>query len=379
MKEYFLFLKDKSIVFALVVLLVIEILLQANLYKNFLKKNSYASNVNRITDHALSKQSEIDPDILIVGTSLAYEGLSLRTLNETLKPLNLKAQTIAIPGAELIVQGLALEKVLSKFKRVKYIIHVNEIEMPWTLGIVFSQATLSMASELDRKRAIERFYEDEYKIGFEELSYIILRLWAYRKDIGEFILNPEKRIKDIGKSRKAFKENLYSYENIYTESLSLYKFKDLKECLKITKDNTNIALDSNPFHREAIFKTCKLAGESVLTLEENESTKLYRRRLDNFYKILKKRNIKVINVFPPISEYLGNFQYGARVLFWKEKYKDVLGEKIIDLTLAIPKENNETYFYDIVHVNKKGMTVFTEKLSDSLRLYFKERQENNAF
>ncbi|MBK7055908.1 MAG: SGNH/GDSL hydrolase family protein [Leptospiraceae bacterium] len=326
-----------------------------------------------------SKQSEIDPDILIVGTSLAYEGLSLRTLNETLKPLNLKAQTIAIPGAELIVQGLALEKVLSKFKRVKYIIHVNEIEMPWTLGIVFSQATLSMASELDRKRAIERFYEDEYKIGFEELSYIILRLWAYRKDIGEFILNPEKRIKDIGKSRKAFKENLYSYENIYTESLSLYKFKDLKECLKITKDNTNIALDSNPFHREAIFKTCKLAGESVLTLEENESTKLYRRRLDNFYKILKKRNIKVINVFPPISEYLGNFQYGARVLFWKEKYKDVLGEKIIDLTLAIPKENNETYFYDIVHVNKKGMTVFTEKLSDSLRLYFKERQENNAF
>ncbi|HRG48697.1 MAG TPA: hypothetical protein PLG41_21000, partial [Leptospiraceae bacterium] len=169
-----------------------------------------------------------------------------------------------------------------------------------------------------------------------------------------------------------------TYENNYIENLSLYKFQDLKECLKITKDNTNIALGSNPFHREAIFKTCKLAGESVLTLEENESTKLYSRRLDNFYKILKKRNIKVINVFPPISEYLGNFQYAARVLFWKEKYKDVLGEKIIDLTQAIPKENNESYFYDIVHVNKKGMTVFTEKLSDSLILYFKERQEENA-
>jgi hypothetical protein len=378
MKEYFLFLKDKSVISALVILLLFEIFLQAGFYKNFLKKNSYASNVNRITDHALDKQSEIDPDILIVGTSLAYEGLSIKALNETLKPLNLKAQTIAIPGAELIVQGLALEKVLSKFKRVKYIIHVNEIEMPWTLGIVFSQATLSMASELDRKRAIERLYEDEYKIGVEELTYIILRFWAYRKDIGEFILNPEKRIKDIGKSKKSLKENLYTYENNYIESLNLYKFQDLKECLKITKNNVNIPLGSNPFHREAIFKTCKLAEESVLSLEENESTKLYHRRLDNFYKILKERNIEVINVFPPISEYLGNFQYGARVLFWKEKYKDVLGEKIIDLTQAIPKENNESYFYDIVHVNKTGMTVFTEKLSESLILYFKERQENNA-
>ncbi len=374
MKEYFLFLKDKSVISALVILLLFEIFLQAGFYKNFLKKNSYASNVNRITDHALDKQSEIDPDILIVGTSLAYEGLSIKALNETLKPLNLKAQTIAIPGAELIVQGLALEKVLSKFKRVKYIIHVNEIEMPWTLGIVFSQATLSMASELDRKRAIERLYEDEYKIGFEELSYIILRLWAYRKDIGEFLLNPEKRIKDIGKSKKAFKENLYTYENNYIESLNLYQFKSIPECLTITKDNSNIPLGSNPFHREAIFKTCKLAGESVLSLEENESTKLYHRRLGNFYKIIKDRNIKVINVFPPISEYLGNFQYAARVLFWKDKYKDVLGEKIFDLTEVIPKEDNATYFYDIVHLNKKGMNAFTEKLGESLLAYFKEKE-----
>ena len=379
MKEYFLFLKDKSILSAFTIIFLIEIFLQLGIYKNVLKKNSYASNVNRITDHALNKQSEIDPDILIVGTSLAYEGLSIRTLNDKLKPLNLKAQTIAIPGAELIVQGLALEKVLEKFKRVKYIIHVNEIEMPWTLGIVFSQATLSMASELNRKRAIERLNEDEYKIGFEELTYIILRLWTYRKDIGEFILNPEKRIKDISKSKKAFQENLYTYENKYLESLSLYQFQSVQECLKLTKDNSQIPLGSNPFHREAIFKTCKLAEESVLSLEENESTKLYHRRLGNFYKILKDRNIKVINVFPPISVYLGNFQYAARVLFWKDKYKDVLGEKIFDLTEVIPVADNASYFYDIVHLNKKGMHLFTENLSDSLFLYFKERQEINAF
>lgn len=375
MKEYFLFLKDKSILSAIAITLLVEISLQAGCYKNLLKKNSYASNVNRITDHALEKKSEIDPDILIVGTSLAYEGLSTQTLNEQLKPLGLKAQSIAIPGAELIVQGLALEKVLDKFKRVKYIIHVNEIEMPWTLGIVFSQATLSMASELNRKRAVEKFYQDEYSIGLQELSYIILRLWAYRKDIGEFLLNPEKRIKDIGKSKKAQKENLYAYENNYLESLSPYQFKTIPECLAITKDNSQIPIGSNPFHREAIFKTCKLASESVLSLEESESTRLYHRRLSNFYQLLQEKNIKVINVFPPISDYLGNFQYAARVLFWKDKYKDVLGEKIFDLTEAIPKEDNASYFYDIVHLNKKGMEVFTNKLGASLYSYLEEKEK----
>ncbi|HMV42850.1 MAG TPA: hypothetical protein PK079_23010 [Leptospiraceae bacterium] len=374
MKEYILFLKDKSILSALVVLILFELFLQAGFYKSFLKKNSYASNVNRITDHSLGKQSELDPDILIVGTSLAYEGLSMQALNERLKPLNLKAQSIAIPGAELIVQGLALEKVLNKFKRVKYIIHVNEIEMPWTLGIVFSQATLAMAGELDRKRAIEKFYEDEYNISYADIAYILIRLWAYRKDLGEFILNPEKRIKDLGKAKKAFKDNLYSYENNYQESLSLYHFKNVKECLTITKDNTNIPQGSNPYHREAIAKTCKLAEESVLSLEENGSTELYQRRLKNFYKILRDRNIQVINVFPPVSNYLEDFQYGKRVLFWKDKYKDVLGEKIFDLTEIIPKEDNANYFYDIVHVNQKGMRVFTDRLGESLLAYLKEKE-----
>lgn len=47
--------------------------MQFGCYKPFIKRNSYAANVNRITEHILDHQSELDPDILIVGTSLAMK------------------------------------------------------------------------------------------------------------------------------------------------------------------------------------------------------------------------------------------------------------------------------------------------------------------
>ena len=88
MKEYLKFFLDKSFLSALIIIFLIEGSFQLGCYKNFLKKNSYASNVTRITDHALSKKNELDPDILILGTSLAYEGISMRLLNEKLTSLN---------------------------------------------------------------------------------------------------------------------------------------------------------------------------------------------------------------------------------------------------------------------------------------------------
>ncbi len=71
MKEYLQFISDKKIITALGILLVIEFSFQIGIYKTFLKKNSYASNINRITEHVVSKRTELDPDILIVGTSVA--------------------------------------------------------------------------------------------------------------------------------------------------------------------------------------------------------------------------------------------------------------------------------------------------------------------
>lgn len=380
MKEYILFLKDKSVVSAIIIILLIEASMQFGCYNKLLKKSSYASNVNRITDHVLSKKNELDPDILIMGTSLAYEGISLKQLNEKLKPLHLKAQSIAIPGAELLVQQLAVEKVLTEFKNVKYIIHVNEAEMPWTVGTILSTPTLAMASEFNRIREVEKIKEDEYTISMQEYFYIVLKLWAYRHDLADFILNPEKRIKDISRARTIYEENLYAYENKNQESLELYAFHDLDSAIELTKNNAPIANGSNQYHKDAIYKTCKLAKETNVTLDETPSTLLFKKRLTNFYSVLRKKNIKIINVFPPLSIYLGHFQHKKRIEFWKEKYKIILGTGILDLTDCIPKENNASYYYDIVHANQKGMKIFTDTLGESFIHYLNtiNKEDNNA-
>ncbi|HNF28457.1 MAG TPA: SGNH/GDSL hydrolase family protein, partial [Leptospiraceae bacterium] len=69
MKEYIKFITDKRFLIPLAILTVIEIFLQTGVFRPYLKKNSYASNINRITDHILSHKEDHNPDILILGTS----------------------------------------------------------------------------------------------------------------------------------------------------------------------------------------------------------------------------------------------------------------------------------------------------------------------
>ncbi|MCE9499986.1 MAG: SGNH/GDSL hydrolase family protein, partial [Leptospira sp.] len=195
MTEFNKFYKDKRFYIPVIVILVFELLLQLGVYTPFLKKNSYASNVNRITNHVLSKQPELDPDILILGTSVAYQGLSVRILNEKLKSTGLKVQSIAIPGSELIVQDMAVEKVLPKFKNVKLVIHVGEITMPWVSQTELNLPTLAMIAEFNRIEAVRKSFENEYNIRGEDIFYILFRSIAYRRDMREFFLDPGKRIK----------------------------------------------------------------------------------------------------------------------------------------------------------------------------------------
>lgn len=116
MKEYIAFIKDSKFWIPVLILVGLETVMQFGCYKPFLKKNSYAANVSRITDHVLEKQKEFDPDVLVVGTSVAYQGLSIPILNQELSSLRKKVQSIAIPGTELIVQDLAVLKTLPHFK-----------------------------------------------------------------------------------------------------------------------------------------------------------------------------------------------------------------------------------------------------------------------
>lgn len=372
MKEYFKFFKDKSVIASLLILLSIEVFMQFGGYTSFLKKNSYASNVNRISDHVIFKTNELDPDILILGSSLAYQGLSVPILNQKLEHLGLKVQSLALPGGDLIVQGLLLEKALKHFTKLKYIIHVNEAEMPWIDQRIPSEPTLAMASELNRKLALERLLEDDYKLSYSEFAFVLFKLIAYRRDLGDALLNPGKRIKDFGRFRKNLNTNPYEYENIYEESLALYDFKTIDDCLQVSSPFSPIPVGSNALHKDGLSKTCSLAKTFELPLDKNELTDLYAKRLKNFYNNIESNHIKIINVYPPFPHYLDFVNYPARINFWQKEFQPIIGKnKVINLLNIIPRESNSEYFYDLIHLNRKGMALFSDRLGDSLIEYFK--------
>ena len=330
-----------------------EILLQFGCYKPFLKKSSYAQTVNYITDTSISSLKTLKPNVLIIGTSIAYEGISLELLNEALKSNGIVVQSVAVPGSELIVQDLAIKKILSSENEIHTIIHINDLLFPWVDRVVLLDSTLSMIGELGRKDAIDDIANDEYRTTWEDYSFLFLKFVAYRRDIGDFILYPNKRIKDIGKEIKKNKKIFYAYDNSYEESMSSYKISSLEDCIKKTIAGSLIPEGSNHYHMDAIYRTCSLALGSKLTFD--------------LYKYIKSKNIKIINIYPPVPTLLDNNQYSKRIEFWEKEYANILSESRYDLSDSIPFENNTNYYYDMVHLNKKGKEIFTKHLAEKLK------------
>jgi hypothetical protein len=166
MTEFNKFYKDKRFYFPILAFLLFELILETGIYTSLLKKNSYAANINRITNHVISKKQIHDPDILILGTSVAYQGLSTRILQEKINATGLKIQSIAIPGSELIVQHLVSEKLLKEFPNVKLLIYVGEVTMPWVSQTGLGLPTLAMISEFSRVDVVPLLNEFEYTSKF---------------------------------------------------------------------------------------------------------------------------------------------------------------------------------------------------------------------
>ncbi len=360
------FLRDKSFLFAIAFILLTEIFMQIGCYKPFQKKTSYAQSVNRITDSAVKSIPILKPNILIIGTSIAYEGISAKRLNEKIKSKGLIAQSIAIPGSELIVQELALRKFLKANPDLKYIIHVNEMHLPWVDRRTLIDSSLAMVTELNRWETLSKLDEDRYVVSWKDYIYLFVRWVAYRHDIADLILKPEKRWKEFCKEIKRDKGNHYIYTNEYKQSLTPYQFSSVTECLVKTIPGTSIPEGSDRHHLDALHKTCKLVDETKFTLEANELTDLFKLRLSNFYKFIADQKIKIINVYPPVNHHLDLKDNDLRREFWEKEFSASMINQKFDLSNVIPTINNEAYYYDLIHLNEKGMEIFTDALADSL-------------
>jgi hypothetical protein len=395
-------LKDKRVIIPILFFICLEFFFHSGIYKPFLKKNSYAANINRITDHIIKNKESQNPDILVLGTSVAYQGLSMRILQDKLSPLNYKIQSTAIPGSELIIQELTSKKVLKEFDKVRYLIYVAEVTMPWVIHTELQLPTLAMMGEFPLQTVKNTLpyhgYSTKYKIPimdievnldytFSDFAFLHSKTIAYRRDINDFLFDPAKRLKHISRTFKNPNQNFYDFENDHEEKMSSYPMNNLTECLEATKDfGPPYPENSNYDHKKAIFETCALSVETINALKfietspnsDTEKSKLYFKRLSRVFQPYLDRNIQIIVTFAPYSHVMGEIGGKKKMDEWIKELKSIDDQKIsiVDFQNLFEKENSNDYCYDTIHLNKMGMEKFSNALGDNLINQLKDTKTN---
>lgn len=371
-REFIRFFLDKRILVAIGILFSLEIVFQLGLYKPYLKKNSYAANINRVTSHVLNKREELDPNLLVVGTSVAFEGISVRILNEELANSGWKVQSLAIRGSELVVQQRLLEEHLQKFPNVKVILHVLEPGMAWVDREELVDPTLSMLSELGNFSAIRAIHDFEYKTKWSDYSFLVFKSVAYRKDLADFIINFNERMKNISRVRKNPNPFPWDYENYHKEAMTDYQIVSIEDCLnRLAPKSTNqIPASSNVDHRRMLFETCGIAHSVPKNSKATPETDRYFRRLKKLYSFISKNNIKIIDVFAPYSDVIRKFNNSERMKVWEQGITKALEPhqtpQIWDLQDSLGKDTS-AYSFDLIHLNEMGMKAFSKILAKQIR------------
>lgn len=369
MNPYISLIRQRSFWIPILVLALFDLCLQTGVYRPYLKKGSFAANVIRNTDYVLEKKAEFEPTILLLGTSVAHQGLSLKTLNETLEPYGEKIQSIAMEGTELVVQDALVRNLLPKFPKVHTVLHILEISTPWVDQGDLQIHTLAMLGELDRRLAFPLIYEFNYNVRYDDLGFLAFKSIAYRRDIRDFILDPSKRLKDISRRKKEAKLTPWPHENTNLPSISMFpEVKDIKSCLKITNPGNGIAAPegSDQFHKKAIWDTCGLGERTPVKVERTKQVNNYFHRLKILHNDIRHvgsengQKIKIIGVIAPYSEIIKNWRSPDRNRIWEEEIQKIDPTTVLlDYQASLDGENNGDYYYDLIHLNRAGMEKFS--------------------
>ncbi|EQA35864.1 hypothetical protein LEP1GSC047_0412 [Leptospira inadai serovar Lyme str. 10] len=376
MNPYLSLIRDRKFWIPVLILVCFDLCLQAGVYRPYLKKGSFAANVVRNTEYVLEKKAVFDPTVVLLGTSVAHQGLSLRILNETLEPYGERMQSFAMEGTELVVQDAIVHKLLPQFKNVHTVIHVLEVSTPWLDLQNLEIHTLSMLSELERSVAFKKIYEFDYRVNYDDLAFLTFKSIAYRRDMRDFFLDPSKRLKDIGRRRKEAKIDPWPYENPNLARISMYpEARDVESCLRATDPSNGqpIPQGSDHFHKKAVWDTCILARKTPTVVGSDAAVAKFFSRLkilhDDIRRIGKQngKDIRIIAVLAPYSDIVRAWRTPERNRIWKEELEKIKsGTILLDYQSSLDGGNNGDYYYDLIHLNKLGMIKFSEAIVKDL-------------
>ena len=185
--ELLKYLRDARFYVPVLVLVGFELFLQSGLYKYALRPESYAENVNRNVDFVAD--SKLDPNVLVLGTSVAYQGLNMPLLAEELEGSGLRVMSAASQGALLITQHSIYRYLKNDLPSVKLVVHVSETTFPWTARHLLDESNRSMLAQFPRRQVWPLLKNYDFHLKHEDYSFLTLASIAYRKDLRDFADN----------------------------------------------------------------------------------------------------------------------------------------------------------------------------------------------
>ena len=367
----FLYLRDARFYVPVAVLVLVELFMQFG-YRELLDPQSYADNINRITSTV--KRSVLKPDLLVLGTSVAYQGIQVRALNERLKPLGITAQSGACQGAKLMTQHAIYRALRPDLPKLKYVVLVSEVSFPWTARRHIDEPNLSMVSQLPRRVAYGIAADYGMKLSFQEHLYLNVRSITYRRDLRAFALAPLKRLKRLHR-RNREPPSPFVYENREVFRISAYRARTIEECMASARsgiperdERGNRVTDRH--HRNAVLQTCAVGRDDPMSHPGGPQwTKLFFNRLALMHAEIRRDGRIPIVVFMPYSDLIRDLNADLRLTVWKESLRRMYGHddyQLLDLRRSLDGPGNGDYYYDTIHLNSYGAARFTEILAGRL-------------
>lgn len=374
---------DSRLYIPFLLLVLFEIFMQSGLYQNFLRPDSYAYNVNRVRKIVLN--SRIEPNVLVVGTSVPYQGINLPLINQLLKADKIIVQSAATEGALITTQYAITREILEKRPSIKTILFVADMGLAWKSTYEIDSVNRSMMAQFPRLESLNILNELGYNIQAKDYSFIFARSLTYQADIRDFIMNPLYRLKKISREEEA-QSVLYPHVNDAVYSLAGLKVKSMQDCIgqatrkELVMDSKGMIRDatgmivSDKHHQKAAVQTCGLGDfemhQDIKNYEHSRS--LFFRRLQAVYSYFHVKKKNIVTVFPPYSHIIKGFNSKKKFDVWEKNLDRTCGSlkancSVIDSRNSLDTRDNLSYYYDVLHLNKKGSIEWTIFIAEQIK------------
>ncbi len=371
MDELKKFLRDWRLLAPLLMLLSLEGVLQSGLYSYLLEPNSYAASVRHIVN--VVRRSPVKPNVLVIGTSVAYQGILLPQLNDRLAPAGLRVQSVACQGCMLETQHRLYRELREEFPELRAVLHFGETALAWKARPSIDVANRSMLAQFGRIETLGLIREQEFPLEPWDYVYFNVRSITYQADMRDFALAPLTRFKSLTRFQRKVRDD-YPYVNEYAYGIDVFGARNLQECVELIpqrKDALIAAGKTDRHHANSTLQTCQIAlyEQGVPDPGAPQWNALFFRRLQRFYQEIDNDGRLIITALPPYSDLVNHLNSDQRMALWREELARLHGQReyyLLDLRSSLDGPENQSYYYDLLHLNAPGAAVWTDRIAAAL-------------